>query len=106
MASEATHTPGPWTAPAEMIREQGVAFAPVAANTLIAKVYSTAYQDDPQALANARLMAAAPELKDALKAMADAYVALLLMKAEDPSRFQEPGSPYAIAKDLLKQLAR
>ena len=29
--------------------------------------------------------------------MADAYVALLLIKAEDPSRFKEPGSPYANA---------
>lgn len=38
-----------------------------------------------------------PDLLGALKGMADAYVALLLMKAEDPSRFKEPGSPYAKA---------
>ena len=41
------------------------------------------------------------DLEDALTGMCDAYVALLLMKAEDPSRFQEPGSPYAKAKALL-----
>lgn len=47
--------------------------------------------------ANRNLICAAPDLLKALKGMADAYVALLLMKAEDPSRFKEPGSPYANA---------
>lgn len=45
----------------------------------------------------ARLIASAPDLLAALIGMADAYVALLLIKAEDPSRFKEPGSPYANA---------
>lgn len=48
-----------------------------------------------------RLDARIAELETALTGMADAYVALLLMKAEDPTRFQEPGSPYANAKAAL-----
>ncbi len=40
-------------------------------------------------------------LKAALTGMCDAYVALLCMKAEDPSRFKEPGSPYANALAAL-----
>lgn len=42
------------------------------------------------------------ELVGALAGMCDAYCALLLMKAEDPSRFKEPGSPYANALAALK----
>lgn len=46
------------------------------------------------------------ELLEALRGMADAYVALLLMKAEDPSRFQEPGSPYASALAAIARAER
>ena len=51
----------------------------------------------PSNEADRPLIASAPDLLEALRGMADAYVALLLMKAEDPSRFKEPGSPYAKA---------
>ncbi len=72
---ESKHTPGPWSS-YDMVRTSGLPFAPVHATTLIAKVYSTAFQDDEQAIANARLMAAAPDLLKALKALsASVFVA-------------------------------
>lgn len=64
MSDTAKHTPGPWKA--GTINTNGLPFAPITATTLIAKVYSTAYLDHPQAEANARLMAAAPDLLEAL----------------------------------------
>ncbi len=60
------HTPGPWVVPQPIVKGQGVAFSPVFATTLIAKVYSTVYEDHQQALANAHLIAAAPDMLDAL----------------------------------------
>ncbi|WP_315383391.1 hypothetical protein [Microvirgula aerodenitrificans] len=58
---ETKHTPGPWTAhPIEL--NHGLPYTPVAASTLIAKAYSTAFGDHEQSEANARLIAAAPEL--------------------------------------------
>ena len=57
----AKHTPGPWNAE-PMIRDHGFPYTPVMATTLIARVYSTAFGDDEQSLANAALIAAAPEL--------------------------------------------
>lgn len=66
------HTELPWRSPGTMVRDAGPAFAPIAANTLIAKVYSTAYKDDAQALANAAFIVRACnshyELLEALKA--------------------------------------
>ncbi len=59
---EAKHTPGPWNVPQPIITNAGLPFSPVCANTLIAKVYSTAFGDHAQSEANARLIAAAPEL--------------------------------------------
>lgn len=41
-------------------------------------------------------------LEGALRGLADAYCALLLVKGEDPSRFKEPGSPYAKADAALR----
>ncbi len=60
------HTPGPWKAhPIET--NYGLPYTPVAASTLIAKVYSTAFGDHAQSEANARLIAAAPDLLEALE---------------------------------------
>jgi hypothetical protein len=64
---EAKHTPGPWNVPQPIITNAGLPFSPVCANTLIAKVYSTAFGDHAQSEANARLIAAAPELLEALE---------------------------------------
>ena len=65
------HTPGPWKAyPIEM--NHGLPYTPVAANTLLAKVYSEAFGDYEQSEANARLVAAAPDLLAALRAMVSA----------------------------------
>ncbi len=69
--ADSKHTPGPWSS-GEMNSSVGLPFAPVIANTLIAKVYSTAFKDDEQAVANAKLMAAAPDMLDALKKIEDA----------------------------------
>jgi hypothetical protein len=45
----------------------GLPYTPVAANTLLAKVYSEAFGDHEQSEANARLIAAAPDLLEALR---------------------------------------
>lgn len=68
----AKHTPGPWVAHPIELMTAGLPYTPVAANTLIAKVYSTAYGDHEQSQANARLMAAAPELLQALRDLLEA----------------------------------
>ena len=59
-------TPGPWKA--HEIQRTGIPYSPVTATTMIAKVYPTAYGDDAQSQANARLIAAAPEMAEALAA--------------------------------------
>lgn len=61
------HTPGPWTVPMPIMEGAGHPFTPIAATTLIAKVYSTSFGDHQQSIANATLMAAAPELLDMLR---------------------------------------
>lgn len=70
--SEEKHTPGPWN-PAEIQTVNVLPFVPVVATTLIAKVYSTAFGDHEQAIANARLMSCAPELLEALKELDECY---------------------------------
>lgn len=60
------HTPGPWTNRGR-IPQPGLPHSTVAAKTLIARVYSEAFGDIEQEEANARLMAAAPELLEALE---------------------------------------
>lgn len=66
------HTPGPWNNHGKVIKDSGLPFVPVVATTLIAKVYSTAFGDDEQAIANARIMAAALDLLEALVMVRDA----------------------------------
>lgn len=62
------HTPGPWTAhPIET--RFGPPYTPVSAKTLIARVYSEDFEDYAQSEANARLIAAAPQMLDALEAI-------------------------------------
>lgn len=56
------HTPGPWN---QMVKMNG--FTAVGANTLIARVFSTAFQDLENERANAHLIAAAPDLLEAVK---------------------------------------
>ena len=67
------HTPGPWNAE-PMIRDHGFPYTPVMATTLIARVYSTAFGDDEQSLANAALIAAAPAMLAALREARDFVV--------------------------------
>jgi hypothetical protein len=59
------HTPGPWLNYGR-VSTTGLLYSAVAAKTLIAKVYSESYGDQEQERANARLIAAAPDLLDAL----------------------------------------
>lgn len=59
-------TPGPWD---KMVKLEG--FTAIGANTLIARVYSTAFKDLENERANANLIAAAPDMHKALKAFAD-----------------------------------
>lgn len=65
------HTPGPWRLHGRY-DNFGPTYSLVAANTLIAKVYSEAFGDIEQETANARLIAAAPELLDALRGLLQA----------------------------------
>jgi hypothetical protein len=57
------YTPGPWINHGR-ITQPGLPHSAVAAKTLIARVYSEAFGDEAQEVANARLIAAAPELLD------------------------------------------
>jgi hypothetical protein len=58
---EIKHTPGPWTNHGR-ITQPGLPHSAVAAETLIARVYSKCFGDTEQEIANANLIAAAPEL--------------------------------------------
>ncbi len=73
MSKKFKHTPGPWQSLERMCDEGAPPYAPVVADTLIAKVYSTYFGDNEQALANASLIAAAPDLLTALIA-ADIFI--------------------------------
>lgn len=59
--SKFKHTPGPWKSHGR-IAQPGFPHHAVAANTLIARVYSESFGDEENEAANARLIAAAPEL--------------------------------------------
>lgn len=59
--SEIKHTPGPWTNHGR-ITQPGLPHSAVAAETLIARVYSKHFGDTEQEIANANLIAAAPDL--------------------------------------------
>ena len=64
------HTPGPWINHGRS-PQPGLPHSAVAAKTLIARVYSEAFGDEAQETANACLIAAAPELLDALTWLLD-----------------------------------
>jgi hypothetical protein len=61
------HTPGPWLLHGRITQGNHLPCSAVTAKTLIAKVYSEAYNDIDEETANAILIAAAPELLEALK---------------------------------------
>ena len=60
-------TPGPWHNFGRQPSVAGLPHSAVGAKTLLARVYSEAYGDDAQETANARLIAAAPDLLEALQ---------------------------------------
>ena len=59
------HTPGPWRVAGRETRN--LPHSLVAADTLLARVYSKCFGDEVEETANARLIAAAPDLLAALK---------------------------------------
>jgi hypothetical protein len=61
------HTPGPWLLHGRITQGNHLPCSAVTAKTLIAKVYSEAYNDIDEETANAILIAAAPELLVELK---------------------------------------
>lgn len=61
------HTPGPWSVLGRVTA--GLAYSAVGGKTLLARVYSEAYRDVAEEEANARLIAAAPDLLTALAAL-------------------------------------
>ncbi|MDI9680440.1 hypothetical protein [Burkholderia cenocepacia] len=64
------HTPGPWTNHGR-ITGPGLPHSAIAAETLIARVFSKYFGDVEQEIANANLIAAAPELLEALAKIVD-----------------------------------
>ena len=60
MTKNTKHTPAPWVK-----RKLFKGHTCISASTLIARVYSTIYQDEENEKANADLMSAAPELLEA-----------------------------------------
>ena len=59
------HTPGPWRVAGRETRN--LPHSLVAADTLLARVYSKCFGDEVEETANARLIAAAPELLEVLQ---------------------------------------
>jgi hypothetical protein len=82
-----THTPGPWTwnaAPPGYLITTTVRDFPGTPEIVLAEVFEDATTADRDVIVadgepNARLMAAAPELLEALKELTDAYVELAEM---------------------------
>lgn len=65
------HTPGPWKNHGRQPNSPGLPHSAVGAKTLLARVYSEAYGDEVQEAANARLIAAAPDLLNTLVVLVD-----------------------------------
>lgn len=85
-------TPGPW---AHVVKMDG--FTAVGARTLIARVFSEALRDHENEAANARLIAAAPDLHAALTD---------LLKASGPAFSREDGFFIAAREKALSVLAK
>lgn len=66
------HTPAPWSVEGR-ITGKGFDRSAIVAKTLIAEVYSEAFKDIENEKANAHLIAAAPDMYEALKALSDYY---------------------------------
>lgn len=82
--ADAKNCPGPWRV--HMIEKlRGLPYVPVSAETLIAKVYSKHFGDDEQAEANGRLIAAAPELLEALDILLANLRSDLQCEGHDPN---------------------
>jgi len=73
--SETKWTPGPWKNHGRIEGAPGPEHSAVAAYTLLARVYSTAFGDTENQDANATLIAAAPELYEALLTLAHCTIA-------------------------------
>ena len=64
--SETRWAPGPWQAYPTIETGREPPYTPVGANTLLGKVYSEGFGDYDESRANANLIAAAPDLYEAL----------------------------------------
>ena len=82
---ETKHTPGPWNAHS-IKKSAAPPYTPVSATTLIAQVYSTAFGDHEQSEANARLIAAAPDLLEAVKRLLPDVLWVADYWANDPDK--------------------
>jgi hypothetical protein len=95
-----SHTPGPWKAD-----DKGKAvFIPLRAHhceQLGIQVGFVSWEDDKEPLANARLIAAAPELLEALKLALSAHGVMLL---SDPP--QEAWKTYGVEQKARAAIAR
>ncbi len=87
------HTPGPWD---KIVKMEG--FTAVGANTLIARVFSTAFRDVENEAANARLIAAAPELLEVAQ--------LIVQWAKDNDRGHEGSELLEILSETSRAIAK
>jgi len=83
----AQHTPGPWEAVIDSQTPSWVWVAPADWHTRVCRVVLYAYEKEEQQ-ANARLIAAAPDLLAALEAGAECLVSW--MEMADPDYVREP----------------
>jgi hypothetical protein len=91
------HTPGPWVAAEWVDNDAALAGYSISANGFLLPL-STAEGDIVEAEANARLIAAAPELLEALQA-------LRLAREQDKCRSWEKGVPYFAKAEALADAA-
>ena len=100
--SEAKHTPGPWTAEATTSSEFVTRAIRGACDELVAHVGVQGYKNVPtvfQDVANARLIAAAPELLDALRELAAIGEGGIIER-------RETGKPTWHALNAVRDIAR
>ena len=96
------HTPGPWKNHGRQPGAPGLPCSAVAADTLLARVYSRAFGDTAQETANANLIAASPDLLAACKLAREALSAMLTHMGMDEDEWNKP--TFDQARDAIKAL--
>lgn len=90
------HTPGPWS----LIKKMD-GFTAVGAQSLIARVYSQAFRDLENEKANANLIAAAPDLLEALR---KAIAELNEIRARDGVPYTHAGYQASVTEEYFSSV--